>query len=236
MDHGRPRSVATSPTPATAALTAAPYASPERHPRNTTREGSPMRLTNGILEAPGRSVRQPSALRQPEHWCEAQSIRPAQTYWVGALFFAARVRWRGSVGRSRGGTGNMNRIRAVVVAAGLALLTSPVVAGADQPAARTFLAVARRGGGSAALCHGDERRPGPGAVPRRRRSSRRGQLQVGVEQPARRHRRGPHPSGTGGCCRARRAAVGVDTWSRERCHRPGFVHEPRPAGGDPGEP
>ena len=35
----------------------------------------------------------------------------------------------------------MNRVRAVVVAAGLALLTSPAVAGADQPAARTFLAV-----------------------------------------------------------------------------------------------
>ena len=35
----------------------------------------------------------------------------------------------------------MNRVRAVAVAAGLVLLTSPAVAGADQPAARTFLAV-----------------------------------------------------------------------------------------------
>ena len=35
----------------------------------------------------------------------------------------------------------MNRVRAVVVTAGLALLTSPVVAVADQPPAGTFLAV-----------------------------------------------------------------------------------------------
>ena len=35
----------------------------------------------------------------------------------------------------------MNRVRAVAVAVGLALLTLPAVAGADQPAARTFLAV-----------------------------------------------------------------------------------------------
>lgn len=35
----------------------------------------------------------------------------------------------------------MNRVRAVVVAAGLALLTSPAVAVADQPAAKTFVAV-----------------------------------------------------------------------------------------------
>ena len=35
----------------------------------------------------------------------------------------------------------MNRVRAVVVAAGLALLTSPALAVADQPAAGTFLAV-----------------------------------------------------------------------------------------------
>ena len=35
----------------------------------------------------------------------------------------------------------MNRARAVAVAAGLALLTSPFAAGADQPAAGTFLAV-----------------------------------------------------------------------------------------------
>ena len=35
----------------------------------------------------------------------------------------------------------MNRVRAVVVAAGVALLTSPAVAVADQPPANTFLAV-----------------------------------------------------------------------------------------------
>ena len=35
----------------------------------------------------------------------------------------------------------MTRVRAVVVAAGLALLTWPAVAGADQPAAGTFVAV-----------------------------------------------------------------------------------------------
>jgi len=35
----------------------------------------------------------------------------------------------------------MNKVRAVVAAAGLAVLVSPAVAVADQPAARTFLAV-----------------------------------------------------------------------------------------------
>ena len=35
----------------------------------------------------------------------------------------------------------MNKVRAVVVAGGLALLTSPLVAVADQPPARTFVAV-----------------------------------------------------------------------------------------------
>ena len=91
----------------------------------------------------------------------------------------------------------MNRIRPVVVAAGLALSTSPVVAGADQPAARTFLAV----------LGAQEEVP----LCAMRLSAARGQALFHVvdeatgevsyklvaEQPARRHRRGPHPSGTG---------------------------------------
>ena len=80
----------------------------------------------------------------------------------------------------------------------------------------------RRG---AALRSGHECGTRGGGLPRRRRGHGDSRVQAGGQQPARRHRRRPHPRRTFGCGGTDRAGAAANTWGRERRDRPRNVQQ-----------